>query len=71
MQLHRKLKALTNFSSSEFIRDIRLQRAADLLSNKGLHINEVAYSCGFNSPSYFAQCYKQKFGVSPSKVQVK
>ncbi|MEL6305464.1 MAG: helix-turn-helix domain-containing protein, partial [Bacteroidota bacterium] len=67
MQLHRKLKALTNFSASEFIRDIRLQRAADLLANNSLHVNEVAYSCGFNSPSYFAQCYKQKFGTSPSK----
>ena len=71
MQLHRKLKALTNFSASEFIRDIRLQRAADLLSNKGLNINEVAYSCGFNSHSYFTQCYKQKFGVSPSDVHIK
>ncbi|MEM8847609.1 MAG: ATP-binding protein [Bacteroidota bacterium] len=71
MQLHRKLKALTNFSASEFIRDIRLQRAADLLSNKGLNINEVAYSCGFNSHSYFTQCYKQKFGVSPSDVHMK
>ena len=71
MQLHRKLKALTNFSASEFTRDIRLQRAADLLSNNDLNVNEVAYSCGFNSPSYFAQVYKQKFGLSPSDVQVK
>jgi DNA-binding response OmpR family regulator len=67
MQLHRKLKALTNFSASEFIRDIRLQRAADLLTNKDLNINEIAYSCGFNSPSYFTQCFSQKFGASPSK----
>ena len=67
MQLHRKLKALTNFSASEFIRDIRLQRAADLLSQNGLNVSEVAYSCGFNSTSYFTQCFKQKFGTSPSK----
>jgi signal transduction histidine kinase/DNA-binding response OmpR family regulator len=67
MQLHRKLKALTNFSASEFIRDIRLQRAADLLTNKDLNINEIAYSCGFNSPSYFTQCFSQKFGASPSR----
>jgi signal transduction histidine kinase/DNA-binding response OmpR family regulator len=67
MQLHRKLRALTNFSASEFIRDIRLQRAADLLANKSFTVSEVAYSCGFNSVSYFTQCFKQKFGVSPSK----
>ncbi|MEM6642647.1 MAG: response regulator [Bacteroidota bacterium] len=67
MQLHRKLKALTNFSASEFIRDIRLQRAADLLKTKGINVSEVAYSCGFNSVSYFTQCYKQRFGKSPSE----
>ena len=67
MQLHRKLKALTHFSASEFIRDIRLQRAADLLPKNGLTVSEVAYTCGFNSVSYFTQCFKKKFGVSPSK----
>lgn len=67
MQLHRKLKALTGFSASEFIRDIRLQRAADLLGQNGINITEVAYSCGFNSSSYFTQRFKEKYGTSPSK----
>ncbi|MEM6361661.1 MAG: tetratricopeptide repeat protein [Bacteroidota bacterium] len=70
MQLHRKLKALTNFSASEFIRDIRLQRAEDLLIGNGLNVTEVAYSCGFNSVSYFTQCFRQKFGKSPSNYEV-
>ncbi len=67
MQLHRKLKALTHFSASEFVRDIRLQRASDLLLNKEFTVSEVAYTCGFNSVSYFTQCFKKKFGMSPSK----
>ena len=67
MQLHRKLKALTNFSASEFIRDIRLQRASDLLSTNGINVSEVAYSCGFNSVSYFTQCFKEKFGITPAR----
>ncbi|MGD1944691.1 MAG: ATP-binding protein [Croceivirga sp.] len=67
MQLHRKLKALTHFYASEFISDIRLQRAVDLLADKSLTVSEVAYSCGFNSVSYFTQCFTQKFGASPSK----
>ena len=71
MQLHRKLKGLTNFSASEFIRDLRLQRASDLLSKNGINITEVAYGCGFNSISYFTQCFKEKFGVSPSKYDEK
>jgi len=71
MQLHRKLKALTNFSASEFIRDIRLQRAGDLLADKSLTVSEVAYSCGFNSVSYFTQCFTQKFGINPSRYQKK
>ena len=70
MQLHRKLKVLTNFSASEFIRDIRLQRAEDLLAGNGLNVTDVAYSCGFNSVSYFTQCFRQKFGKSPSNYEV-
>jgi len=69
MQLHRKLKALTNHSASEFIRDLRLQRAADLLVVKGTSVTDVAYACGFNSLSYFTQCFKDKYGVTPSKYQ--
>ncbi|MEM6737096.1 MAG: tetratricopeptide repeat protein [Bacteroidota bacterium] len=67
MQLHRKLKALTNFSASEFIKDIRLQRAADLLATNGINVAEVAYSCGFNGVSYFTQCFTEKYGTNPSK----
>jgi len=71
MQLHRKLKALTNFSASEFIRDIRLQRAADLLATNHINVTEVAYSCGFNSVSYFTQCFSEKYGMSPSSYSKK
>jgi DNA-binding response OmpR family regulator len=66
MQLHRKLKALTSFSTSEFIRDIRLQRAADLLKANGIQVTEAAYQSGFNSLSYFTQCFKNKYGIAPS-----
>ncbi|WP_436516036.1 hybrid sensor histidine kinase/response regulator transcription factor [Ekhidna sp. To15] len=71
MQLHRKLKALTNFSASEFIRDLRLQRASTLLSNGHMNVAETAYSCGFNSLSYFTECFKEKYGATPSKFTKK
>lgn len=66
-QLHRKLKALINQSASEFIRGLRLQRAADMLSQGHLQISEVAYQCGFNNLSYFGKCFKEKFSVTPSQ----
>jgi len=67
MQLHRKLKALTNQSATEFIRDIRLQKAAQMLEQRGVQVSEVAYAVGFNHLSYFTKSFKEKFGLTPSE----
>jgi signal transduction histidine kinase/ligand-binding sensor domain-containing protein/AraC-like DNA-binding protein len=64
--LHKKLKALTAQSASEFIRTIRLKRAVQLLKESQLTIEEVAYKVGFNSPAYFSKCFRNQFGISPS-----
>ncbi len=71
MQLHRKLKALTGLSSSEFIKNQRLKIAAQLIKTKDLNISEVGYSIGFNDPSYFAKCFKQEYGISPKEFAKK
>ncbi|MFN8209005.1 MAG: response regulator [Bacteroidales bacterium] len=63
--LSRKLNALTNQSPVEFIRIIRLKRAATLLKQGYGNVTQVAYETGFNSPSYFAKWFKDQYGVSP------
>lgn len=67
MQLHRKLKALTGQSTTEFLRSQRLKAATLLLKQDKISISEVGYSVGFNDPSYFAKCFKQEYGMSPTK----
>lgn len=67
MQLYRKLKALTDLSANEFIRTMRLKRAAQLLEQKQLTIAEVTYEVGFNDLPYFRECFKKMFGVTPSE----
>jgi signal transduction histidine kinase/AraC-like DNA-binding protein/streptogramin lyase len=69
--LSRKLRAITNYSAQEFIRVMRLKRAAQLLLNKSDQITQIAYQVGFNNPSYFAECFKKQYGVSPSEYTVK
>lgn len=66
-QLYRKLHALTEFTPNEFIRHMRLLRAQGLLRQKSGNVAEVAYQVGFNNLSYFAKCFKVKFGISPSE----
>jgi transcriptional regulator GlxA family with amidase domain len=71
MQLFRKIKALTNQTPGEFIRVLRLKRAAQLLENNFGNVAQVCYEVGFNNPSYFAKCFKELFGQSPSEFTKK
>ncbi|GAH78843.1 unnamed protein product, partial [marine sediment metagenome] len=66
MQLFRKLKALTDQTPSEFIRTLRLKRAAKLIEQKFGNIAQITYEVGFNNLSYFAKCFKELYGVTPS-----
>ncbi len=67
MQLYRKLDALTEMTVKEFVRNIRLKRAAQLLVQKKLNISEVAYAVGFKDLSHFRKCFKQEFGMSATE----
>lgn len=70
-QFYRKLNALADTTPIEFIRNIRLKRAAQLLSQGVLNINQVCYETGFNDHSYFTKCFKKEFGVLPKEYNHK
>lgn len=64
---YQKLKAIIGLSPVDFIRDIRIKRAKQLMDSKEYNISTVAYMTGFNDPKYFSKCFKKQFGVSPSE----
>ena len=67
MQLYRKLKELTNQTSAEFVRNIRLAKAAEMLRQKKHSIAELSEAVGYNSPSAFSTAFKEVYGVSPTE----
>ncbi|NNE03533.1 MAG: response regulator [Eudoraea sp.] len=71
MQLHRKLKALTGLTASEFVRSQRLHVAASLLKESDVNVSEICYQIGFNNHSYFTKCFKEAFGCLPSEYSKK
>jgi len=71
VHLHRKLKELTNQTSRDFLRNIRLQKAAMLLKDKKQSIAEVAYSVGFQNLAHFSTAFKEMYGMPPSEYREK
>lgn len=71
MQLYRKLKALVGQNINEFIRTIRLKKAAQLLTVQGFNVSEVMFEVGFNSRSYFSKCFFELYGEYPKDYMKK
>ncbi len=67
MQLHRKLKALFGLSTTAFLRSERVKASIQHLESNELTISEIAYSVGFNTPSYYIKCFKEIHGVTPQE----
>ncbi|MBK7377950.1 MAG: response regulator [Ignavibacteriales bacterium] len=68
VQLHRKLKALSGKSASNYLRSVRLNKAKQMIEEEKGNISEIAYSVGFSSPQYFTRCFKEEFGYPPSEL---
>ena len=65
VHLHRKMKELTGQTPHDFIRNIRLKKAARLLANQGMNVTEVMYACGFANSASFSTVFKRFYGMSP------
>ncbi len=68
-QIHRKLKSVCNKSVSQFLREVRLDKAKLFLEDAKLTVSEIAYKVGFGSPSYFIKCFHDQFGYPPGEVK--
>lgn len=69
VHIYRKLMSITGKTPVEFIRLVRLKRAAQLLKESQLTVSEIAHQVGFNDPRYFSKQYKAEFKVLPSKYE--
>lgn len=70
-QLLRKLKALTGLAPNDFIRDLRLQKAAEMIRQKADTITQIGYAVGFNDQSYFSKSFKKEFGETPTEYSAR
>jgi len=66
---YRKLKSIVGLSPVDFIREIRIKRAAQLIETDELNFSQVAYMTGFNDPKYFSKCFKKQMGITPSEYK--
>ena len=69
-QLYRKVTSLTGRAPNDFLRDLRLEKALGLLKQKTGNVAQVALEVGYNNPSYFAKCFFDKFGCTPSEISI-
>lgn len=67
--LNRKMKALVGLTPADFLREARIKKACQLLCETSRPVSEVAYSCGFTDPKYFAKCFRTSVGKAPTEYR--
>ncbi|MDE7096448.1 MAG: response regulator, partial [Muribaculaceae bacterium] len=70
-QFYRKIKAITNYSPAELIRNLRLKKARALVTGSEKSISEIGYEVGFSAPAYFTKCYREAYGETPTETRQK
>ena len=68
---YQKLKSIVGLSPIDFVREMRIKRAKQLMETGEYNVSTIAYMTGFNDPKYFSKCFKKKYGVSPSEFTPK
>jgi AraC-like DNA-binding protein len=70
VQTYRKIKAISGLSIVEFIRTVRLKKAAQMIAEGRFNFSEIAFETGFSTPSYFSKCFHDHFGKTPSEFAI-
>ena len=65
----KKLKSLTGLAPIEFIKEMRVKRAAQLIETGDYNMTQIAYMVGINDPRYFSKCFKHRFGITPTEYK--
>ena len=65
----KKLKTLTGLSPVEFLKEIRMKRAAQLIETEEYNMAQIAYMVGLNDSHYFSKCFKQQYGMTPTEYK--
>ena len=68
---YEKIRHLVGVSPSDFLRQVRMQRAQQLIARSKMTVSEIAYSIGFTDPKYFTKCFKKVTGMTPSEYREK
>ena len=64
---YRKVRGVTGYTPNDYIRVLRMKKAAELLAKGDNNVSEVAYAVGFDNPYYFSKCFKAQYGMPPSQ----
>lgn len=67
--LYRKIKAMTGMSPLDFMKNVKMKKACELLNRHQMSVSEIAYALGFTSPKYFTKCFKEELGQTPTEYQ--
>src|SRR5690606_6510866 len=69
ISLYRKLKAITGLSINQYMRNFKIELAANLIKNEGITISQASYEVGFSNVKYFRKIFKEKYGKNPSEFK--